>query len=269
MIVLIPFLGMASTGTGNQFEADATLKTFLTPNAYNNAQSIESFQHFIAKLERKRTALKSDREFLKYVFYKTHQRFLKNYTSHATLDNTFANGNYNCLSGTILYALILNQFNIPHEVIETNYHIFILAETPEGKILMEATDPLNGFVTNHEELDMRIAVYKQNELNNATSRADKSHYKFRFDLYNSVSLNELRGLSYYNMAVFTFNNQQLPEAVEYLMKALALYSSPRMDEFSQLVLLALQASELAPKTKENCMRAILLFQQQSVTVAVN
>lgn len=267
-MLLLPFAGIASSSVNGHFEAEATLKTFLSSNAHS-AQSVKSFQNFMTKLERKRHAIKSDREFLKYVFSKTHQRFLKNYTHHATLDNTFNNGDYNCLSGTILYALILNQFDIQHEVIETNYHIFIVAETAQGKILIEATDPLNGFVTNTRELEERIALYKQNEINNPERGSDKSLYKFRFELFNSVSLNELRGLSYYNMAVFTFNNQQLPEAVDYLIKAHALYSSPRMGEFSQLVLLALQASALAPKTKEDCMRAILRVQQQAMPVAAN
>lgn len=268
LILLFPFVGTAHNGVSGHSEAEATLKTFLSPDAHN-AQSVESFQHFVTKLERKRHSLKSDRAFLKHVFYKTHQRFLKNYTGHATLDDTFTNGNYNCLSGTILYALILHQFNIQHEVIETNYHIFIVAETAQGKILIEATDPLNGFVTTADDIEKRIALYKQNEVMNPETGSDKSHYKFRFELFNRVSLNELRGLSYYNMAVFTFNNQQLPEAVDYLIKAHTLYSSPRMDEFSQLVLLALQASGLTPKTKEDCMRAILRVQQRAMPVASN
>lgn len=84
----------------------------------------------------------------------------KEYEAYASLDETFDNGSYNCLTGIILFSLILHHYTIDHQVIETNYHIFILAETSEGQILLEATHPLNGFVTSAKDIEARITIYK-------------------------------------------------------------------------------------------------------------
>jgi hypothetical protein len=38
----------------------------------------------------------------------------------------------------------------------------LLADTDEGRVLFEATDPLHVFVTNPDEIEKRIQQYKQN-----------------------------------------------------------------------------------------------------------
>lgn len=262
LIFLLPAVSFASKGNGDVFSIESSLKAFLSASAYEE-QSIKSFNQFIEKLNKKR-AQNDDRDFVQHVFSKTHQRFLKNYSAYASLDETFGNGSYNCLTGTIIFSLILNHYEIPHQVIETNYHIFILAETSEGQILLEATDPLNGFVTSAKEIESRVKEYKQNEV--VVEQKNKSYYKYSFELYNSVSIEELRGLTYYNKAVNAFNHQDLEAAVKNLVKADELYSSHRTEEFSQILLLALQQSNLSIKTKENCMKTILSLQQKSLPI---
>jgi hypothetical protein len=259
----LPGLALANHGADKNFSVETNLKAFLSPDAYS-AQSIKSFESFLRKLDKRNAATKRERAFIRYIFEKTHQRFLKNYSAYASLDETFDNGAYNCLTGTILFSLILHHYNIEHQVIETNYHIFILAETTEGQILLEATDPLNGFVNTAKDIEARIAVYKQNQIQ--VLHQDKAYYNFRFELYNAVSLDELRGLTYYNNAVNSFNHKNLKGAVKNLVKANELYFSSRIEEFSQILLLSLQQSELDLKTKENCMNAILSLRQKSLPV---
>jgi hypothetical protein len=138
---------------------------------------------------------------------------------------------------------------------ETNYHIFILAETGQGKILIEATDPINGFVTNPQEIESRIKGYKENFT--PISNSKMHYYQFSFELFRSVSLKELRGLLYYNRAVDAFNHQNLRESAQSLKKAHAFYSSPRIDEFSQILLLALQQSSLENQLRIECMKTVI------------
>lgn len=261
LIFLLPAVAFASNGS-DPFSIESNLKAFLSAN---NAEtkSVKSFDQFLRKLDKKR-AHKNERTFVQQIFSKTHQRFLKDYSAYASLDETFENGSYNCLTGTIIFSLVLNHYQIAHQVIETNYHIFILAETSEGQILLEATDPLNGFVTSTKEIEDRIKAYKQNELQ--VQQKNKAYYKFSFELYNTVSMDELRGLTYYNKAVDAFNQQNLEAAVQNLVKANELYSSHRIEEFSQILLLSLQQSNLSLKTKENCMTTILSLQQKSLPI---
>jgi hypothetical protein len=263
LVFFLPWLAFANRGADKGFSIETNLKAFLSTGHYS-AYSIKSFESFLRKLDKKNASAKSERAFVRYVFEKTHQRFLKNYEAYASLDETFDNGSYNCLTGTILFSLILHHYNIDHQVIETNYHIFIVAETAEGKILLEATDPLNGFVSSAKGIEERISLYKQNQLQ--ALQRDKSYYKFRFELYNEVSLNELRGLTYYNNAVNSFNHKNLEVAVQNLVKANESYFSYRIEEFSQILLLSLQQSDLDLKTKENCMNTILSLRQKSLPV---
>ena len=261
LIFLLPLLAIASRDADKNFSIETNLKAFLSTGHYS-AHSVKSFETFLRKLDKKNT--KSERAFIRHIFEKTHQRFLKNYEAYASLDETFDDGSYNCLTGTILFSLILHHYNIEHQVIETNYHIFILAETAEGQILLEATDPMNGFVTSAKDIEARILLYKQNQIQG--QQRDKSYYKFRFELYNTVSLDELRGLTYYNNAVNSFNHKNLEVAVQSLVKANEHYFSYRIEEFSQILLLSLQQSDLDLKTKEDCMNTILSLRQKSLPV---
>lgn len=265
LIFLLPALVFANHGADKQFSVESNLKAFLSAGKYS-AQSVKSFESFLTRLDKKHASLKSERAFVGQIFTKTHQRFLKNYKAYASLDETFNDGSYNCLTGTILFSLLLHHYNIEHQVIETNYHIFILAETNEGQVLLEATDPLKGFVTSQKDIDARVTLYKQNQIQVQGEQPDKSYYKFRFELYNAVSIEELRGLTFYNNAVNSFNHRNLETAVENLVKANELYSSNRIEEFSQILLLSLQQSALDIKTKENCMNAILSLRQKSLPV---
>lgn len=265
IVFLLPVFAVASNGVDNAISTQANLRAFLSTGRYAT-KSIKAFDTFLNKLDKKQASVKSEQDFVSYVFSKTHNHFLKNYVAYASLDETFEKGSYNCLTGTILFSLILNHYNIKHEVIETNYHIFILAETKEGQVLLETTDPVNGFVTASTEIESRIKLYKQNEIQ--AEQTGKSYYKFRVELFNSLTMDELRGLVHYNMAVNSFNQQDLQQAVKHFVNAQQLYSSARIEEFSQVLLLSLQQSELDQKTKENCMNTILSVRQKSLPFIV-
>lgn len=238
----------------------AYLKSFLSVDL-SVESSASSLNEFLKKLEKKKISIKNEKEFLRYVFAKTHQVYLKQFVGYAQFNTLFSDGSYNCLTGTILYTLILNHFNLKHEVIETNYHIFILAETSQGNILLEVTDPYHGFVDSSYEIEVRISRYKQNALYAANNNL--AYYKFNFDLYNPVSTDELRGLLYYNKAVDAYNHQKLKESIQYLAKAAELYSSSRIDEFSQILILSLRQSALDDHLKEEYLKTIFAVRQKA------
>lgn len=241
------------------------LDTFLSVD--QTQYSAQSFDAFLKKLEKKQKTMNQQSDFVHYLFSKTHQLYLKKYEVHTPINNLFNDGSYNCLTGTILYALILNHFQIPHQVIETNYHIFILAETQQGKILLEATDPINGFVTNPIDIESRINTYKANSVRATHSKVD--YYQFNFELFNTVTLTELRGLLYYNMAVHAYNQQNIQASVEYLQKSHELYSSSRIDEFSQILLLAVQQNKMETHLRVEYLKALLSIRRDLTPIVAS
>jgi hypothetical protein len=228
------------------------LNAFLTTDTH--LPSTAAFDSFLKKLEEKKSGIKKEKDFVRYIFSKTHQSFLKKYEAHASFSELFENGSYNCLTGTILYATILNHFQIPFEVIETNYHIFLTVETAQGKVLLEATDPLDGFVSTPNSIEKRINTYKQNTITASNKKA--TYYHFSFDLFKTVSMEELRGLLYYNKAVDSFNKQKLEESTQFLLMAKELYYSPRIDEFSAVLLQAVKLSACSEDVKEELLKAV-------------
>ena len=247
----LPVLGQESEPVVVATSAPNYLESFLSTDDVR-VSSEPTFDSFLKKLEKKRTSIKKEKDFIEYVFSKTHQTYLKKFEPYASFNSLFSNGSYNCLTGTILYAVILHHFDIPYQVIETNYHIFITVDSKQGKILLEATDPLSGFVDTENGIEKRISTYRQNSLTASNARA--TYYQFNFDLYRSVSLEELRGLLYYNKAVDSFNHQKLEESVSYLVQAHELYSSSRMEELSMILSIAIQQSNWTGDMKEKSLK---------------
>lgn len=222
---------------GEPVDKRISLEHFL--EATETHVNLEKWEGFLAKVGSKKNQFKDDRQFLEFIFYRTHQVFLKRYAETTSFDEIFKQGYYNCLSGTILYSVLLNHFGIEHDVIETNHHIFILAQTSKGEVLLEATDALGGFVTASEKIKERIEQYQQNQI----QRQNENRYQFSFDLFNKVSEEELIGLLYYNYAVESFNQQNLKKTVHYLTLAAERYTTVRIEEFSEVLLWAVLLEE--------------------------
>jgi hypothetical protein len=212
------------------------------------------FEEFVEKLSRKQLTAKTETQFLQQVFARTHRTYLKRYKEHTAFADLFADGSYNCLTGTILFSTLLNHFGIPHDVIETNYHIFIIAYTQQGDVLIEATDVQEGFVTSATKINDRISRYKANTVQ--TADATLAFYQYNFTLYRTVSQHELVGLLYYNLAVEAFNQWALGKATQYLVKAGERYVSPRIEEFSELLLVAVHESTLNFSEKNSLKKTL-------------
>jgi hypothetical protein len=230
-------------------------------SSVRSSLSVSNFLEFSHKLG-KRKGQKDDRQFLKYVFSKTHQRYLRTYSNYATFNAIEERGVYNCLTGTALYALLLKDLGYDFKIIETNYHIFLVVNTAEGKMLFEATDPAKGFIADQRAVEKRIARYKDDQF--VKAEADKNYYLYSFKLFNEVSLDQMLGLLYYNEAIQAFNDHQLQDAVVDLDNAIALYNSPRITEFSKIILLCVMQSKLDHAVKENCVRKIQSIRKQQI-----
>ncbi len=102
-------------------------------------------------------------------------------------------GEYDCVTGTIVYALILDKLNIEYEILEFPYHVLIVLNIDGKDIMLEATDPYYGFVTEEKDYLERIEFYKNQSQENAFLR--------------KIDLKQLAGLYYYNQAVEEYNSK--------------------------------------------------------------
>jgi hypothetical protein len=207
---------------------------------------------FTNKLNQKES---SGIKFCRLLFNKTRQEFFRRYTQYATFSETLNKGRYNCLTGTALYALLLDHFGIDYTIIETNYHIFLLAQTDDGQVLFEATDPIDGFVTDSKQIAQRLQQYKRNTPQGLPVDG-KRYYAFMTELYQPVGLPELLGLLHYNVSIEAYNNQNFGSSIDHLDRALNLYNSSRIAEFSTVLLRAILQSTADEPTKELYLRQL-------------
>lgn len=223
---------------------------------------VENVLSFAHELASKRDRYASEQDFLQLVFQKTHRRFLKHFEADATFAETLAKGRYNCLTGTALYALLLRHFEVNFSIIETNYHIFLLANTTSGQVLLETTDPVNGFVADEMMIERKLGHYRENTMPEA-SAGTGYRYQYNFKLYKPVSLDEMIGLMHYNLAIAAHNRQASAEAVRQLEAAASWYRSARLEEFSRVVLLSLaESTQLQPDDKAAYIRRVQAIRKQ-------
>lgn len=272
LIVVFIFLPILALAQDQPNIAHPSQKISHYINAYINAAgaagtSTEKISFFLNKLSEKREKFKNDRIFLDHVFTKTHQHILKNYKDYATFDQLIDKGDYNCLTGTALYALILEHFGFEYRIIETNYHMFLQAETSSGSVLFEATDPLEGYLADDKEIEKRITQYRLS--NYVAAKTNKTFYQYNISIYNTVDLEGLLGLLHYNMAVEAYNNKDLKSSIANLEKACSLYESQRLEEFSEIILITILESKIQPDTREDLLRKIQSIRRDKLRVTAS
>lgn len=217
------------------------------------------------RLDAKKHRFKSDKDFLGCIFTQTHQRLLKTYVENSSYQDLIDHGNYNCLTATTVYALLLKHFGYSYSIIETNYHIFLIVHTQAGQVLIETTDPLDGFVERQKEIEKRIAKYKENK-----TAAREDQYNFSFSLYHEVTLTELEGLLYYNESVREFNAKHFEAAILFLNNAFTNYYSARVDEFSKVLLLCIaQNKQIGVAQKASYIKQLQVMRKSRLEVTAS
>lgn len=198
----------------------------------------KNWNSLIRKLERKSDA---DTEyFLEYLFYKTHQKLLKEYNKGTTFNNLLETGSYDCVAASITYSILLKYFDIDHSIIETDYHVFIIADINEKEYVLETTDPRNGWISDDKEikefksdflLDNSVVSLNQNE---AVGSLDYGQPNSK-TIYKEISLRELSALQYFNQGLIAIHNQDYKLATRRLQQALNLYDSERINSLFKIV----------------------------------
>lgn len=220
---------------------------------------------FVQELQNRRQEAKSEVRFLKNLVNKSHRKFLKHYQAYAQFDQVFESGNYDCLSGTAFFSVVLDRLGYAYRIIETNYHIFILVSTEKGEVLLETTDRLAGLKTSAQEINETLTLYKQNRL--SASAAAANYYLYQTQLFQEVDALQLSGLLYYNQAVVAYNQQNWTLCANQLAKARSVYDNPRIEELAEILFRSIVQSEMEQALKKELLLQLKPFVKTSPLVA--
>ena len=250
-LVTLFFLLISFFAQAQESILSALLET--TPVVSSDAiqQEMNEFtQIFIAK----KAESKNEVRFLKSLVNKSHRRFLKHYKAYSQFNEVFELGNYDCLSGTAFFSVMLNRLGYSYKIIETNYHIFLLVHTNKGEILLETTDRLAGLKTNTKEISQTLAVYKQNRLSASITKG--TYYLYQTQLFREVDALQLSGLLYFNQAVVAYNQHNWTLCSERLAKARTVYNNPRVEELTEVLFHSVSLSDIESTAKTQLLQQL-------------
>ena len=213
-------------------------------------KSKERLLNSFAELDLKRHH--SETHFLRYIFSHLHKFYLKKYQRYSTFDRLFLDGSYDCLTGTALYSLALNYYGFNYTIHETSLHSYIIVHTSKRDIMLESTDPLNGFIDDKDYIVASENKYSEeisNEFKNLYGMTGYKPITSGVRYYNeSIDLKSMAGLHYYNQAVIDFNLSNFRSSVVNLEKAYTIYPSKRiLNLLLMAIKLVLQEKNISKK----------------------
>lgn len=245
LVVIAAFFSGVAFASAQPTVLEKVWRTSLSPEGYQEVNTrvdrlvTEVSQHQYRNEVRK----------LRDLFKKTHARFLHSYVRYTNIEG-LVKGRYDCLTATSLFADILAKSGYKYNIIETNYHIFIVVNTSEGDVVLETTDRFAGFIDDEKKKNAMIAEYKKNALTWATP----AHRQYNFSMYQPVSTDQLAGLLYFNQAVNAFNDHKWLECSNKLSASSSTTSFARV---AQLAAMLYQSVAFSSNIEEETKTAIM------------
>lgn len=217
----------------------------------NSAGFEKAINSFNAELEAKGFHKLNRKKQLKLIYEKVHNRFFKKYSEEAYFNDIFQNGNYNCVTASALYALILDYFKIDYVIKETPNHVFIVADPNSTSYLFETTLPSKGAVEFDERFKKDYIDYLRSnkiisEVEYKTNSFDDLFQK-HYESSKTINSIQLAALQYYNKGVFSFEARDFLNAANYFEKAAMIYPSTGNQFFYSSALQNLLAEEAGRK----------------------
>jgi len=177
---------------------------------------------------------------LRKLFDDVQSTFLVRYDARSLFADLFVTGDFNCVTASALFALVLNELDIPYAVHLTPDHMYLATLVQGSPAVIETTDPVRGvFIitprTRKKYVDellraKRISKGQIDSLGMDGALATLTSNDTVIDLRATV------GTHYHNSGVF-LADQDLPKGIGQLAKAYGLHPSAHTKDLLQMALL--------------------------------
>lgn len=219
-----------------------------------SAKVQRTIDNFRLELDSKNLASKSEDKKIKLLFNLTHKMFFEKYVHVSNFNKIFDAKEYNCVSATALYVILLKSYDIPFSIKEAPSHIYSIAYPNSKGIILESTAPGNGYYAPGSN-DIQKAVNSLVKLKYVTqkevdAKGVRQVYNDFFYGEEDINLKQLAGLQYYNEALGYYSEEDYEMALNSAYKAEILYPSDKI-EFLKYVLLSSILSKTEFKKQED------------------
>lgn len=186
-----------------------------------------TYKSIFSELTARKIESKKGNNRVKLAYSTVHNRFLKKYNTNEYFPVMFRTGTYNCVSASMLYAMVYDQLKVPAKVMISSNHVYLVANPGAHSVVIETTNPGlekaifdGGFKQQFVDNARRSKLISEEEYKN------KSLDEIFEQLFNAVkegTFDDLPGLQYYNKALTRMQNNQIREALELSQKAYYFY----------------------------------------------
>lgn len=212
------------TDTFNLFLAiDEHISKELVPRYY------KSYRTMLNALYTKKIDARKLEKRIKNTFTLIHDKYLRKYNDVEYFPVVLEKGTYNCVSSSILYALIFEELKIPFKVQVTTSHTYLVANPGPKSIVVETTNPklnrseyINDFKRQYVSQLKSLKVISEEEFKN---KSLDEIFEEKVKEVKPAEFDNLIGFQYYNKGLTEYNKNKFEEAYELLQKAYFFYPS--------------------------------------------
>lgn len=193
----------------------------------------EAIRNDLAVLKSNLSEIKKPAKALKFVFDHVQTTFLKQYDVDADFSDMFASGKYNCLTATILYALMLDELKTEHTIKFMPGHVYLIAYAQDVPYIFETTDPIGGFVELNKAMqsnavkNMRLLRFMASDNGDNSSKPD--FFQTYYLKLNNTGMRGLVGYQYTNASFAAMMKQDYATAYDLINKAIVLTPMPELN----------------------------------------
>jgi hypothetical protein len=216
------------------FESQFKLLYAITPALSEMQANIHAkeLQNFIEDLRPKIEKTRKPEKKIKKIHKEVHKTFLKKYVLQNHFSDIFTKGEYNCVSATALYALVLEQLHIPFTLKETPTHVFLVSYPQAERIALESTDPQIGYMVFNDKFKseyisqlrkMKLISEQEFQTKNLNTLFEEMYFENQ-----DISFQELIALQYYNDGLYRIEKEEFKMSLLQFEKAYHLYPSSRI-----------------------------------------
>lgn len=195
-----------------------------TLDRFDQERIVQQYVEHLSKMREVQVKSSTEIIFLEKLFYKTHRK-LKHYQTNARFTDLLLNGNYDCVTGTALFASLLTDLGYDIDVIEFPFHTFLQVNLANRTIVFDSTDPLSGFITKKGIIAQRTYDYM----------SDFGNYEIGDEQPIVIDMESLIGLQYYNLSIDSFNRKCYKQSKALLNKAYIYYPSAKIKALSRYI----------------------------------
>lgn len=183
----------------------------------------QKIRAFIQEVQRSKILNYSEVKKINALHKLVHERFLTDYKLDAQFQEIFVTGKYNCVSATALFAIVLEELEIPYYIQEKPSHVFIMAYPSSKSISVEMTAKRDAsWLPERKDVYQSVAIlleYGMTTEQEIKRLGENAVYNNYYNINKQIDIEDLAGIQYMNQSSEYVRDKEYKEALNAICKA--------------------------------------------------